>query len=287
EANRLHVIVKPRVGRAAAVGQDSVLTHLCGDPAGFAVVYVHSISLLTSSSATACAVSRRLRRRTCALMWSEANAATSRSRGVSTNSSASLGSSCCTYGCQRVGLRMSASGDAGEGGGATFPRDGDRRPALPAMGRCGGVVVVHRNVERLVRLDQFGHGGAGFGDGFVARKLVPVPIVRGEEVQNRQHINLVCHPSSPARPSGMCPLCTLPHHAHPHAESFFQRHIAAVTHPEPLPVKSPNDAVLKAYAKKRAAIVRLDAKGIPKAEIARKYGISRQRVSKIVHEARA
>lgn len=52
-------------------------------------------------------------------------------------------------------------------------------------------------------------------------------------------------------------------------------------------MKSPYDAVLKAWAKKRAAIVRLDAKGIPKAEIARKYGISRQRVSKIVHEARA
>lgn len=49
-------------------------------------------------------------------------------------------------------------------------------------------------------------------------------------------------------------------------------------------MKSPYAAELKAWAKKRAAILRLSQKGIPKAEIARKYGISRQRVSKIVSD---
>lgn len=50
-------------------------------------------------------------------------------------------------------------------------------------------------------------------------------------------------------------------------------------------MKSPYAAEKKAWAKRRAAIIRLSQKGVPKAEIGRKYGISRQRVSKIVSEA--
>lgn len=44
-------------------------------------------------------------------------------------------------------------------------------------------------------------------------------------------------------------------------------------------------AAKRAWAKKRAAIVALSKKGIPKAEIGRRYGISRQRVSCIVLQA--
>ena len=49
-------------------------------------------------------------------------------------------------------------------------------------------------------------------------------------------------------------------------------------------MKTPYDAELKAWKKKRIAMIRLSLKDVPKAEIARKYGVSRQRVSKIVSD---
>lgn len=43
-------------------------------------------------------------------------------------------------------------------------------------------------------------------------------------------------------------------------------------------------AELKAWAKKRAAILRLSRKGVPKTEIARKFNVSRQRIQAIVKQ---
>ena len=46
-------------------------------------------------------------------------------------------------------------------------------------------------------------------------------------------------------------------------------------------MKTPYDAELKAWKKRRTAIIRMVLKGVPKAEIGRKYGVSRQRVLNI------
>ena len=46
-------------------------------------------------------------------------------------------------------------------------------------------------------------------------------------------------------------------------------------------MKTPYAAELEAWKKRRTAIVKMVLKGVPKAEIGRKYGVSRQRVLNI------